>query len=332
MAGAKSWRGAISAPFQDVKQSAPFLPIVVRFRPRSAKTNNKIRAGKNAFACGSMAPTLGKEMIDNSQRDDLAQIDVASILEGLRAEVRARRLAQGQAEEGPLERDLRRSLDEIELHRVISAHWPLLGKTVPQRVVALVNKLVRRYLRWYINPIVEQQNAYNDAVARALRLLAEAYGDLGEQISKPGDERRTTNDERRTTNDERRTTNDDQSQIANRKSQIANRQSQVQERARAEPPARFPDLELRALEPQLGLRERVSAHWPLPATTLPQRVVALVNKLVRRYLRWYINPIVEQQNAANAATTVALLALIRLDAERRAQVAALRADKLSVKN
>src|SRR5215217_9293795 len=120
--------------------------------------------------------------IEQNRRADVAPLDVASILEGLRAEVRARRLEQGQAEEGPLERDLRRSLDEIELHRVISAHWPLLGKSVPQRVVALINKLVRRYLRWYINPIVEQQNAYNDAVARALRLLAEAYGELGEQI------------------------------------------------------------------------------------------------------------------------------------------------------
>jgi hypothetical protein len=263
---------------------------------------------------------MGTEMIDNRQHADPAQIDVAGILEGLRAEVRARRLAQGQTEEGPLERDLRRSLDEIELHRVVSAHWPLLGKTVPQRVVALVNKLVRRYLRWYINPIVEQQNAYNDAVARALRLLAEAYGELGEQIAATGGQgdgqtRRhgdtETNDERRTMNDERRT--------------ISSLQSQVQERALTEPPARFPDLELRALEPQLGLRKRVSAHWPLPATTLPQRVIALTNKLVRRYLRWYINPIVEQQNAANAATTVALLALIRLDAERRAQVATLRA-------
>ncbi|MEP7191137.1 MAG: hypothetical protein ABI901_18245, partial [Roseiflexaceae bacterium] len=108
-------------------------------------------------------------------------------------------------------------------------------------------------------------------------------------------------------------------------SPISNPQSLIQERALAEPPARFPDLELRALEPQLGLRERVSAHWPLPATTLPQRGIAQVNKLMRRYLRWYINPIVEQQNAANTATSVALLALIRLDAERRAQVAALRA-------
>ena len=257
-------------------------------------------------------------MIDNRQHADAVQIDVAGILEGLRAEVRARRLAQGQAEEGPLERDLRRSLDEIELHRVISAHWPLLGKSVPQRVVALGNKLVRRYLRWYINPIVEQQNAYNDAVARALRLLAEAYGDLGEQIA--------------ATTDDRPPTTDDKGHSPNPQSPIPNPQSQVQERALIEPPARFPDLELRALEPQLGLRERVSAHWPLPATTLPQRVIALANKLVRRYLRWYINPIVEQQNAANAATTVALLALIRLDAERRAQVAALRADKLRVKS
>jgi hypothetical protein len=106
----------------------------------------------------------------------------------------------------------------------------------------------------------------------------------------------------------------------------------VQERALAEPPARFPDLELRALEPQLGLRERVSTHWPLPATTLPQRAIALINKLVRRYLRWYMNPIVEQQNAANAATTVALLALIRLDAERRARVAYLRSQESGVRS
>jgi hypothetical protein len=259
-------------------------------------------------------------MIDNSQHADTASIDVASILEELRAQVRARRMAQGQVEEGPLERDLRRSLDEIELHRVISAHWPLLGKTVPQRIVALINKLVRRYLRWYINPIVEQQNAYNDAVARALRLLAEAYSELGQQIAetgRPGD----------------RGSGDRQARAGNDPSSpIPHPQRMVQEQAIAEPPARFPDLELRALEPQLGLRERVSAHWPLPATTLPQRGIALVNKLVRRYLRWYINPIVEQQNAANAATSVALLALIRLDAERRAQVAYLRSQESGVRS
>src|SRR5262245_38811407 len=109
--------------------------------------------------------------------------DVGAILEALRVEVRARRLSQGRAEPGPAERELARALDEIELYRVVSAHWPLLGKTLPQRAINLVNKLVRRYLRWYINPIVEQQNAYNDAIARTLRLLAEAYAELGEQVA-----------------------------------------------------------------------------------------------------------------------------------------------------
>src|SRR5690348_16326143 len=221
-------------------------------------------------------------MTENSQGAKPSGIDVASILEGLSAEVRARRLAQGQAEEGPLERDLRRSLDELELHRVVSAHWPLLGKTVPQRVVALINKLVRRYLRWYINPIVEQQNAYNDAVARALRLLAEAYGDLSEQVVRI----QGTNDERRTTNDERRTLSEegDRSPTSNPQPPTPTPQALVQARALIEPAARFPDLELRALEPQLGLPERVSSPLPLPATPLPQRVIALINKLVRRYL------------------------------------------------
>jgi hypothetical protein len=179
--------------------------------------------------------------------------------------------------------------------------------------VALINKLVRRYLRWYINPIVEQQNAYNDAVARALRLLADAYADLG---------------------DGGRGTGDGEAFVVGPSESSADTPIQelmalVRERAQAEPPARFPDLELRALEPQLGLREQVSAHWPLHARTSPLRAVALINKLVRRYLRWYVNPIVEQQNGANAAITAALLAMIRLDAERRAQVAALRAsDKM----
>ncbi|HEX5690859.1 MAG TPA: hypothetical protein VFX76_12690, partial [Roseiflexaceae bacterium] len=101
--------------------------------------------------------------------DHVSPADIGAILETLRTEVRARRLAQGRSEPSAAERELSRALDEIELHRVVSAHWPLLGRTLPQRGVALINKLVRRYLRWYINPIVEQQNAYNDAVARTLR-------------------------------------------------------------------------------------------------------------------------------------------------------------------
>jgi len=262
----------------------------------------------------------------------LNEADVAAILDQLRNEVRARRMALGQIELSPLERDLRRSLDEIELYRVVSAHWPLVGKTIPQRAIALVNKLVRRYLRWYINPIVEQQNVYNDAVARTLRLLADAYVDLGEQVLN-AEERNGgnvgSNQEPRTKNPEPEPTTHSQLLLVEDKGQTDNVQAKlmalVRKRAATEPPARFPDLELHAAEPQLRLREQVTAHWPLGGATVLRRAVALVNKLVRRYLRWYINPIVEQQKAANAAISAALLALIRLDAERRAQIAALRA-------
>ena len=255
-------------------------------------------------------------MAQPSEQPPLSQPDVAAILAALRGEVRAQRLAQGQLELTPLERDLQRSLDEIELHRVVSAHWPLIGTNLPQAMIALVNKLVRRYLRWYINPIVEQQNAYNDAVARALRLLAEAYIDLGEQIVAAGAGGGPPAAPP--------TAGPAAAAPAPGSRSAGELMALVRARAAAEPPTRFPDLEFGTIEPQLRLHEQVSAHWPLVGASLRQRVVVLVNKLVRRYLRWYINPIVEQQNAANAAITAALLAGMHLDAERRAEVASLR--------
>lgn len=110
---------------------------------------------------------------------------IADILESLRAEVRAQRAALGGAGDGQsaAERELRRANEEIEYTRVVSAHWPLEGKTPYEQAWALVNKVVRRYLRWYINPIVEQQNAYNDAAARAIRLLSEQNAELRRELA-----------------------------------------------------------------------------------------------------------------------------------------------------
>ncbi len=111
--------------------------------------------------------------------------DIAAILEQLRAEVRAARPSAGDAgaEVGGAERELRHAGEEIEIARVVSAHWPLEGRTPYERGWALVNKVVRRYLRWYINPIVEQQNAYNDASARAIRLLIEQNAELRRELA-----------------------------------------------------------------------------------------------------------------------------------------------------
>ncbi|WP_298817252.1 hypothetical protein [Chloroflexus sp.] len=111
------------------------------------------------------------------------EIDVAATLAALRAEVRAQRAALPAVEPTPTERELQRVVEELEYTRVVSAHWPLEGRNPLEKVIAFVNKVVRRYLRWYINPIVEQQNAFNDTTARAIRLLVAENAALRAELS-----------------------------------------------------------------------------------------------------------------------------------------------------
>jgi hypothetical protein len=49
----------------------------------------------------------------------------------------------------------------------VSAHLPITWERhIVGRMNAYTKRLVRLLLRWYINPIVEQQNRFNSAVAR----------------------------------------------------------------------------------------------------------------------------------------------------------------------
>ncbi len=52
---------------------------------------------------------------------------------------------------------------ELERWAVVSAHLPLGGDGRGAAVLALSRRAVRFLLRWYINPIVEQQNRFNAA-------------------------------------------------------------------------------------------------------------------------------------------------------------------------
>ena len=113
--------------------------------------------------------------------------DVATIIEQLRQEVRQRR--EGQLENGAHhlessfdEVELARSLEEVRASQGVSAHWPIVWRTPLQAFFAFIQRLTRRFLRWYINPIVEQQNAYNAAVERTLGLLVAANARLRDEI------------------------------------------------------------------------------------------------------------------------------------------------------
>ncbi|NJP06902.1 MAG: hypothetical protein HC837_15435 [Chloroflexaceae bacterium] len=76
----------------------------------------------------------------------------------------------------------------------------------------------------------------------------------------------------------------------------------------------------------MAVGQGVSAHAALARpTTLVEQGRVLAQRLIRWYLRWWINPIVEQQNAFNAAATQTVQHLVTADAELRAATAALRA-------
>jgi hypothetical protein len=54
-------------------------------------------------------------------------------------------------------------LARVNSHWGIAPSWPVAG-----RIEVLGKRAIRILLRWYINPIVDQQNDFNAAVVRAL--------------------------------------------------------------------------------------------------------------------------------------------------------------------
>jgi hypothetical protein len=97
------------------------------------------------------------------------EIDVAATIATLRAQAVARGKAMGLSAQTPLDDPLRRAEDLAH----ISAHFPIMW-TIPivGRGLALVQRAIRIGLRWYINPIVDQINDFNEATVTALNTLA----------------------------------------------------------------------------------------------------------------------------------------------------------------
>ncbi|MHB9032817.1 MAG: class I SAM-dependent methyltransferase [Anaerolineae bacterium] len=87
----------------------------------------------------------------------------------LQAEIRRQRQAQGDFSPKP---DL---LARVRQTQWVNPHlpigWPEMPRGIWAKLSAYAKKITRRLLRWYINPIVEQQNAFNAAVTEALHSL-----------------------------------------------------------------------------------------------------------------------------------------------------------------
>lgn len=98
--------------------------------------------------------------------------EIEATLAAIKRRVRER---QGLSSDGPDEApaEARSALTEAMEAAHISAHTPILWDVpVVGRGIALTKRVVRLLLRWYINPIVDQQNDFNAAAVRALSDLA----------------------------------------------------------------------------------------------------------------------------------------------------------------
>jgi len=68
---------------------------------------------------------------------------------------------------------------DIQRHMVVEKHatinWP---PGLLRKAIALYHKIMRRLLRWYINPIVSQQNQFNAATLRAVQTILSDLHDV----------------------------------------------------------------------------------------------------------------------------------------------------------
>lgn len=97
--------------------------------------------------------------------------NLAAQLSRLKLEVR-RQGAEGRTTtsvRGPA--PLQRALDSswVNPHQPIG--WPHMPQGLWPKITALLKKIMRRLLQWYIDPLVAEQNTFNAAVAQSLELL-----------------------------------------------------------------------------------------------------------------------------------------------------------------
>lgn len=94
------------------------------------------------------------------------KLEIGATLAVLREEVRARR----EKLHGTELSELRGMVRQVNEGWNVSAHLPITwgGPPLVGRGIAYAKRATRLLLRWYINPIVEQQNNFNASISRSL--------------------------------------------------------------------------------------------------------------------------------------------------------------------
>lgn len=81
--------------------------------------------------------------------------------------------------------DIDSAVDEAARLCVVNAHWGIASDTpLVGPAIVYARRAMRISLRWYINPIVEQQNAFNESVVRALHELRAENDELRARLAR----------------------------------------------------------------------------------------------------------------------------------------------------
>jgi len=122
---------------------------------------------------------------ENALRSELQ--DVAGALEAIRASVRRNAGYASAADVPPATAST--AVAELSDLAITSAHLPISWSTpVVGRTIALSKRATRLLLRWYINPIVEQQNTFNEALVRTIATLEQRLRDIELELAGRGNE------------------------------------------------------------------------------------------------------------------------------------------------
>ena len=113
-------------------------------------------------------------MAEEAGISDDPTLDVAAVFERLKQEVRGTAPRFG---DDPARTQVRLSVrDQAERLWPISAERPLVGKGGPVKAV------LRRLMRWYVEPLAADQRAFNDAVLKLIDDLSERVDRLTEAV------------------------------------------------------------------------------------------------------------------------------------------------------
>jgi hypothetical protein len=153
-----------------------------RMRKRSPAFEKFIRRG----TVGGWRSELPEQIIEIFRHTEPFPAQFAELgysLDKDRPVAAARRKRAASIDAGPVHPTY---LDQVHATARVEGHWPIAWPTWPKglwpKLVALVQKVIRRLLRWYIDPIVEQQNRFNSTVVQALNEMWWELSHQQEQI------------------------------------------------------------------------------------------------------------------------------------------------------